>query len=41
MLKIPATANVYVDGFNLYWALRKGPSKWLDLRTLFTQLLPS
>lgn len=33
--------NIYVDGFNLYYALRKrGPYKWLDLGKLFAQLLP-
>jgi uncharacterized LabA/DUF88 family protein len=34
------SAHVYVDGFNLYWALRKTPNKWLDLGTLFALLLP-
>jgi NYN domain len=32
--------NVYVDGFNLYYALRDTPHKWLDLGALFGQLLP-
>jgi hypothetical protein len=34
-------ANVYVDGFNLYYAALKGtPYKWLDLRKLARFLLP-
>src|SRR5690349_14102499 len=33
--------NVYVDGFNLYYAIRKTPYKWLDLGTLFTRMFPS
>lgn len=34
-------AHVYVDGFNLYYGLRKhGRSKWLDLARLATLLLP-
>lgn len=33
--------HVYVDGFNLYYALRKGPNKWLDLSAVFAQLLPN
>jgi len=32
--------NVYVDGFNLYYRLRKTPYKWLDLEAVFRQLLP-
>ncbi len=35
-------ANVYVDGFNLYYGALKGtPYKWLDLDALFRRLLPS
>jgi hypothetical protein len=35
-------ANVYVDGFNLYYAALKGtPYKWLDLRKLSRLLLPN
>jgi len=35
------TANVYVDGFNLYYGCLKGTShKWLDLDLLFRTLLP-
>jgi len=35
-------ANVYIDGFNLYYgALRDTPYRWLDLYTLFTTLLPA
>lgn len=34
-------ANVYVDGFNLYYrALRKTPYKWLDLGALIDRMLP-
>ena len=33
--------NVYVDGFNLYYGCLKGtPHKWLNLETLFDQVLP-
>jgi hypothetical protein len=33
--------NVYVDGFNLYYALLKySPHKWLDLDILFKRLRP-
>jgi uncharacterized LabA/DUF88 family protein len=39
-LKRPV-ANIYVDGYNLYYgALRNSPFKWLDLRTLSQLLLP-
>lgn len=32
---------VYVDGFNLYYgALKNTPYKWLDLKALFTAVLP-
>lgn len=35
------TANVYVDGFNLFYGCLKGTSsKWLDLEALRTLLLP-
>lgn len=27
-------ANVYIDGFNLYYAIKKTPYKWLDLAAL-------
>jgi hypothetical protein len=34
-------ANVYVDGFSLYYAALKGtPYKWLNLRRLSRFLLP-
>jgi hypothetical protein len=34
-------ANVYVDGFSLYyWALKGTPYRWLDLRKLSKSLLP-
>lgn len=36
------TANVYVDGFNLYYGCLKGTThKWLDLEALCGLLLPS
>jgi len=36
------TANVYVDGFNLYYGALKGTShKWLDLDALFRTLVPT
>ncbi len=35
-------ANVYVDGFNLYFgALRGTPYKWLDLSSICKRLLPN
>jgi hypothetical protein len=35
-------ANVYVDGFSLYYAaLKRSPHKWLDLRKLSRFMLPS
>ena len=38
----PPTANVYVDGFNLYYGALKGsPYKWLDVDALFRTLLPT
>jgi len=34
-------ANVYVDGFNLYYGALKGtPLKWLDIAALCRLLLP-
>lgn len=36
------TANVYVDGLNLYYGCLKGTGhKWLDLNALFQTLLPN
>jgi hypothetical protein len=36
------TANVYVDGFNLYYGCLKGTGyRWLDLEALCTLLLPN
>ena len=36
----PIEANVYVDGFNLYYsALRDTPSRWLDLQALSCRLI--
>ncbi len=38
---ILSRANVYIDGFNLYYGALKGtPYKWLDLRALCERLLP-
>lgn len=35
-------ANIYVDGFNLYYGCLKGtPYKWLDLEALARRLLPN
>jgi uncharacterized LabA/DUF88 family protein len=35
-------ANVYIDGFNLYYAaLAKSPYKWLDIDALSSKLLPN
>lgn len=35
------TANVYIDGFNLYYGrLRGTPYKWLDVQSLFEDLMP-
>src|ERR1700742_386641 len=37
-----AIANVYIDGFNLYYgALKKTPYKWLDLAALSQAMLPT
>jgi hypothetical protein len=39
---IVAIANLYIDGFNLYYgALKRTPYKWLDLGKLSQALLPS
>jgi hypothetical protein len=32
--------NVYIDGFNLYYAIKNTPYKWLNLSSLCTRLLP-
>lgn len=32
--------NVYIDGFNLYFRLRKTQYKWLDLAAMMSTLLP-
>lgn len=32
--------NVYIDGFNLYYAIKRTPFKWLDISALCTELLP-
>ena len=35
------TANVYIDGFNLYYGAVKGtPYRWLDVRKMCELLLP-
>jgi hypothetical protein len=37
-----AIANIYIDGFNLYYgALKRTPYKWLDLSKLAQTMLPS
>ena len=37
-----AKANVYIDGFNLYYgAVKKSPFKWLDLGALCRRMLPN
>src|SRR5690348_13407120 len=33
------TANVYIDGFNLYYTIKQTPYKWLDLSRLCSLLL--
>lgn len=39
--KRPVRANVYVDGFNLFYgSLRGTPYRWLDIQALCTKLLP-
>jgi hypothetical protein len=39
---MPSRTCVYVDGFNLYYGLlKRTPYKWLDLKSLFTTVLPS
>jgi hypothetical protein len=32
--------TVYVDGFNLYYAIRNTPYKWLDIKALCARMLP-
>jgi uncharacterized LabA/DUF88 family protein len=34
-----ARVSVFIDGFNLYYGLRKTPYKWLDLHSLCTGLV--
>ena len=34
------TAAVYIDGFNLYYSIRRSPYKWLDLAALCDRMLP-
>jgi NYN domain len=39
--RLTLIANVYIDGFNLYYGCLKGtPYKWLDLEALTKRLLP-
>jgi NYN domain len=39
--RLTLIANVYIDGFNLYYGCLKGtPYKWLDLEALAKRLLP-
>jgi hypothetical protein len=33
--------NVYIDGFNLYYAIKKTSYKWLNLSSLCARLLPN
>ena len=33
--------SVYIDGFNLYFAIKRTPFKWLDLSALCRKLLPN
>ena len=41
-MSVTILANVYIDGFNLYYAaLAKSPYKWLDLDSLSSKLLPN
>ncbi len=37
---LPRTA-VYIDGFNLYYSIRRTPNKWLDLAALCDRVLPN
>jgi hypothetical protein len=36
-----AKTNVYIDGFDLYYAVRNTPYKWLDLARLCQVMLPT
>jgi uncharacterized LabA/DUF88 family protein len=36
----PPTTSVYIDGFNLYYSIRRSPNKWLDLEALCDRMLP-
>jgi uncharacterized LabA/DUF88 family protein len=38
---VALSTNVYIDGFNLYYAIRKTNYKWLDLVALCSTLLPT
>lgn len=33
--------SLYIDGFNLYYAIRSGPNKWLDVVALADRLAPN
>lgn len=35
------SSNIYIDGFNLYYAIKNTKYKWLNLSALCTRLLPS
>lgn len=36
----PPATSVYIDGFNLYYSIRRSPNKWLDLEALCDRVLP-
>ena len=37
----PLNTIVYIDGFNLYYSLKKTPYKWLNLKKLIESILDS
>ena len=39
-ISVELKTNVYIDGFNLYFAIKFSPYKWLDLSSLCRNLLP-
>ena len=39
-MSLPPTTSVYIDGFNLYYSIRRSPNKWLDLEALCDRMLP-
>jgi len=40
-MRCGVSTNVYIDGFNLYFAVKRTPYKWLDLSALCNRLLPN